>query len=132
MEKTLLIVKPDAVRRGLLGRIITELEENHFKIKGIRMKTFAREEAERFYGVHQGKDFFEGLVEFIMSGPVVGILLEGEGVIEKIRQLIGATDPRKAQVGTIRYRFGEDIRRNAVHASDGPDTAEFEIPFFFD
>ena len=132
MERTLLIVKPDAVKKKLIGKIITELEENRFHIEGIRMKRFSKEEAERFYGIHRGKEFYEKLVEFITSGPVVGILLGGEDVIEKTRELIGATDPQKARVGTIRYRFGENITQNAVHASDGPETARFEIPFFFD
>jgi nucleoside-diphosphate kinase len=132
MERTLLIIKPEAVQKKLIGRIIVELEENRFEIKGIRMKQFTEEEAREFYKVHRGKEFYEKLVKYMSSGPIVGILIEGEGVIERLRTLVGATDPKKANPGTIRYKYGESITKNAVHASDGKETADYEIPFFFD
>ncbi|MCF6191853.1 MAG: nucleoside-diphosphate kinase [Candidatus Hydrothermae bacterium] len=132
MERTLLMIKPDAVRAGHIGEILTALErESHWHIRGIRMKCFSRDEAESFYAVHRERPFFPDLVTFILSGPVVGILLEGDGVIARIREWIGATDPAKAAPGTIRARFGSNIQENAVHASDSPESAQREIPFFF-
>ncbi len=132
MRHTLLMIKPDAVQAGHIGEIITEVERHpDFHLRGIRMKCFTREEAEAFYSVHRERPFFPELVAFILSGPVVGLLLEGEGVIEKVRAWIGATDPAKAEPGTIRARFGSSIQNNAVHASDSPESASREIPFFF-
>ncbi len=129
-ERTLLMIKPDAVKARRIGKII-DLVEQEFAIQGIRMKRFQREEAERFYAVHRGKPFFETLVDFITSGPVVGLLLEGENIVERVRQFIGATDPAKAAPGTIRALYGTSITANAVHASDSPESAAYEIPFFF-
>ncbi len=130
MQRTLLIIKPDAVKKRVIGKIISMLEE-HFDIKGIRMKKLTLDEAKRFYKVHKGKDFYEGLCEFMASGPSVGVLLEGEDVIKELRDFIGSTDPKKAKNGTIRALFGTDVRQNAVHASDSPASAEYEIPFYF-
>lgn len=129
--QSLLVIKPDAVKKKKIGRIIQILEENGFEIKGIRMKKFTREEAEEFYSPHRGKHFFEKLVDFITSGEVVGVLVEKEEAIEKLRELIGETDPRKARCGTIRYMFGEDITHNAVHAADSKESFNREVSFFF-
>ncbi len=125
------MIKPDAVKARRIGKII-DLVEQHFTIVGIRMKRFQRDEAERFYAVHRGKPFFEALVDFITSGPVVGLLLEGEEVIQRVRALIGATDPARAEPGTVRALYGTSVTENAVHASDSPESAAYEIPFFFD
>ncbi len=130
-ERTLLMIKPDAVKARRIGKIIDLVEQN-FAIVGIRMKRFRREEAERFYAVHRGKPFYEHLVEFITSGPVVGLLLEGEDVIQRVRAFIGATDPAKAEPGTLRALYGTSVTENAVHASDSAESAAYEIPFFFD
>lgn len=126
------MIKPDAVEKKLIGRIIWLLEENGFKILQIRSKNFSRDEAERFYEVHKGKPFFNSLVDYITSGMVVGIMLERENAVEKLRELVGATDPKNARLGTIRAMFGENIERNAVHASDTPQNAERELKFFFE
>ena len=130
--KTLLMIKPDAVKKRVIGKIISMLEEAGFDIKDIRMKRFTREEAERFYEVHRERPFFGELVEFITSGPVVGICIEGEDIVKRIRDFIGATDPKKAAPGTIRALYGTDISHNAVHASDSPENAERELKFFFE
>lgn len=129
-ERTLLIIKPDATAKKVIGDIISMVEDK-FEIRGIIMKTLTVEEAREFYSVHKGKPFYDALVEFMTSGPVVGILLEGENAIRKLREVVGATDPAKAEPGTIRAKFGTDVQRNAVHASDSPESAEYEIPFFF-
>jgi nucleoside-diphosphate kinase len=129
--KSLLVIKPDAVKDKKIGRIIQTLEENRFEIKGIRMKRFTKEEAEEFYSPHKGKHFFEKLVNFIISGEVVGILVEKENAIEKLRELIGDTDPEKARCGTIRYMFGKSITENAVHAADSEESFNREVTFFF-
>lgn len=132
MQYTLLMIKPDAVRQRHIGEILTAVErEPGFRIRGIRMRCFSQDEAETFYSVHRERPFFQDLVQFIQSGPVVGILLGGEGVIDKVRRWIGATDPAKAEPGTIRARFGSNIQENAVHASDSLESAQREIPFFF-
>ena len=130
--KTLLMIKPDAVKKRVIGKIISMLEEAGFDIKDMRMKRFTREEAERFYEVHRERPFFGELVEFITSGPVVGICIEGEDIVKRIRDFIGATDPKKAAPGTIRALYGTDISHNAVHASDSPENAERELKFFFE
>ncbi len=130
VELTLMIIKPDATAKRAIGDIISMVEDK-FEIRGIIMKRLTREEAERFYAVHKGKPFYESLVEFMTSGPVVGLLLAGEDAIRRLREVVGATDPSKAEPGTIRAKFGTDIQRNAVHASDSKESAEYEIPFFF-
>ncbi|NPB04069.1 MAG: nucleoside-diphosphate kinase [Thermotogae bacterium] len=131
MKRTLLMIKPDAVSKGVIGRILFMLEENGFKIVAIRSKRFSRNEAERFYEVHRERPFFEDLVNFITEGTVVGVMVEHEDAVRRLRDLVGATDPKEARPGTIRAIFGESIERNAVHASDSPESARRELNFFF-
>ena len=130
VEKTLMIIKPDATAKRAIGDIISMVEDK-FEIAGIIMKRLTVEEAREFYAVHKGKPFYDSLVEFMTSGPVVGLLLQGDDAIKRLREVVGATDPSKARPGTIRAKFGTDIQRNAVHASDSPESAAYEIPFFF-
>jgi nucleoside-diphosphate kinase len=132
LQKTLLIIKPDAVVRGLIGHIISRLERAGFKILGMRMEHLARERAEEFYSVHKGKPFYAGLVEFMSSGPVISVLLEKENAISDLRALIGNTDPEKADCGTLRQEIALDVQKNSVHASDSPENAKIEIAFFFE
>ena len=131
MERTLSIIKPDAVGRGLIGEVIKRFEKAGFKIIAIKMVHMTKEEAEEFYAVHRGTDFFEGFTAFMCSGPSVVMVLEGEEVINRGRRLIGATNPKDAAEGTIRREFATDGRRNVVHGSDSPETAVFEIDYFF-
>ncbi len=131
LEQTLLNIKPDAVERNLIGEIIRRVEEKGYRIVAIDKLQLTRREAEAFYEIHRGKPFFDELVDYMSSGPCVPMVVEGEDVIEGIRELIGATDPSKAAEGTIRRDFSESITRNSVHASDGPETAKEEIVFFF-
>lgn len=131
MERTLVIIKPDAVERNLIGQIIKTFEENGMKVIGLKMVKLTKEQAESFYRVHKGKHFFESLTNYMSSGPSVVILLEGKDVIKNVRRIMGATDPKKAEEGTIRHRYGIDVEKNSVHGSDSPESAEFEIGFFF-
>jgi nucleoside-diphosphate kinase len=131
VERTLSIIKPDAVAKNVIGKIYSRFETNGLKIIASRMKHLSRAEAEGFYAVHRERPFFKDLVEFMMSGPVMIQVLEGENAIAKNRELMGATDPKKAEKGTIRADFAESIDANAVHGSDGPDTAKVEISYFF-
>lgn len=131
MERTLAIVKPDAVEKGFIGEIIKRYETNGLGIVGMKMLRLSREEAEGFYYVHRERPFFKSLVDFMSSGPVVVLALEGDGAIKKNRDLMGATDPLKAEPGTIRKLFAANIERNAVHGSDSEDSAAFEIAYFF-
>ncbi len=131
MERTLSIIKPDGVRRKLIGEVIKRLEENDIKIIAMKMLRMNQSEAQGFYAVHQGKPFYDGLTDFISSGPIVVMVLEGENVIERYRKLMGATDYKDAEEGTIRKAFATDVRKNVVHGSDGPETAAFEIGYFF-
>jgi nucleoside-diphosphate kinase len=131
MERTLAIVKPDAVRRGLTGDILKRIESSELKIVGLRKIQLSRMDAERFYEVHKSKPFFSGLCDYMTSGPVVVAALQGEGAISKWRNLMGATDPKKAAPGTIRAEFGLDVEQNSTHGSDAPETAAQEINFFF-
>ncbi len=126
------MIKPDAVEKRAIGRIIAMLEENGFKILALKSRRFSREEAERFYEVHKGKEFFNSLVNYITGGMVVGVMVEREDAVEKLRELVGSTNPEDARPGTIRAVFGESIERNAVHASDSPDNAIRELKFFFE
>ncbi|MEO0275360.1 MAG: nucleoside-diphosphate kinase [candidate division WOR-3 bacterium] len=130
-ERSLLVIKPDAVKKKKIGKIIEILEENGFEIKDIKMKRLKKEEAEKFYMPHKGKDFFNKLIDFITSGEVVGIVVEKENAIEKLRELVGETDPKKARCGTIRYMFGENITENAVHAADSLESFKREVSIFF-
>ncbi len=131
MERTLGIIKPDAVRRNLIGKIVSRLEEAGLKPRAMRMIQLDRETAGGFYAVHAERPFFNDLVSYMTSGPVVAMALEGEGAISKWRTVMGATDPAKADEGTIRKDFGVDIEQNSVHGSDAPETAAFEIGYFF-
>jgi nucleoside-diphosphate kinase len=131
MERTLSIVKPDGVEKRLIGEVIKRFEDNGLKVIGLKMVAISKREAEGFYAVHRGKSFFESLTTFMSSGPAVVMVLEGDNAIERVRDLMGATDPQEAAKGTIRRQFGSNIERNVVHGSDGPDTAGFEIGYFF-
>jgi nucleoside-diphosphate kinase len=131
VERTLSIVKPDAVAKNAIGEIYARFERAGLKIVAARMTWLSRQDAEGFYAVHRGRPFFEDLVEFMISGPVMVQVLEGEGAIAKNRELMGATDPKKAAPGTIRADFAQSIDANAVHGSDAPETAAVEIAYFF-
>ena len=131
VERTLSIIKPDAVAKNVIGEIYARFERAGLKIVAAKMTQLSRREAEGFYAVHKGRPFFNDLVEFMISGPVAVQVLEGDGAIVKNRDLMGATDPKKAAPGTIRADFAQSIDANAVHGSDGPDTAQVEIAYFF-
>src|SRR5262249_52662844 len=131
VEQTLSIIKPDAVAKNVIGEIYSRFERAGLRVVAARMSWLAKPDAEGFYAVHRGRPFFNDLVEFMTSGPVMIQVLEGENAIAKNRDLMGATDPRKAAAGTIRADFAQNIDANAVHGSDGPDTARTEIAFFF-
>ena len=131
VERTLSIIKPDAVQKNVIGQIIARFESAGLRVIAARMTHLTRKEAEGFYAVHRERPFFKDLVEFMISGPVFVQVLEGENAIALNRELMGATDPKKAARGTIRADFADSIDANAVHGSDGPDTARKEIAFFF-
>lgn len=131
MEKTLLIVKPDAIQRQLIGRIVDRLERAGFVVVDMRMVRLTPADARRFYAVHEGKPFLDDLTEYMASGPIVPMVLEKDKAIEDLRTLIGATDPAEATCGTLRHEIGVSKQSNSVHASDSPESAAFEIPFFF-
>jgi len=131
VERTLSIVKPDAVAKNVIGQIYSRFENAGLKIIAARMMQLSRAEAEGFYAVHKDRPFFKDLVEFMISGPVMVQVLEGENAILKNRELMGATDPKKADKGTIRADFADSIDANAVHGSDAPETAAVEIAYFF-
>ena len=131
IERTLSIIKPDAVAKNVIGQIYSRFESNNLKIVVSKMKWLSRQEAEAFYAVHRERPFFKDLVDFMVSGPVQIQVLEGENAIMKNRELMGATDPKKAAKGTIRADFAQSIDANAVHGSDSPETAAVEIAFFF-
>lgn len=131
VERTLSIIKPDAVAKNVIGKIYSRFEMNGLKIIAARMAHLSRAEAEGFYAVHKERPFFKDLVDFMISGPVMIQVLEGEGAIAKNRDLMGATDPKKAAPGTIRADFAESIDANAVHGSDAPETAAVEIAYYF-
>ncbi len=131
VERTLSIIKPDGVAKNVVGEIYSRFEKAGLKVIAARMARLSRGDAEGFYAVHKGRPFFEPLVEFMISGPVMIQVLEGESAIQKNRDLMGATDPKKAAAGTIRADFAQSIDANAVHGSDGPETAREEIAYFF-
>ena len=131
MERTLSIIKPDGVAKGLIGEVVKRFESNGLKVAAMKMIAMDKKQAEGFYDVHRQKPFFGSLSEFMSSGPCVVMVLEGEGAIEKNRKLMGATDFTKADPGTIRADFASSIERNIVHGSDGPETARYEIGYFF-
>jgi len=131
MDKTFVIIKPDAVGKAVIGEILSFFERNDLRIIELRMLNMERPDAEELYSVHRDKPFYSDLVEFITSGPIVACILEGEGAIERVREIIGATDPKKAKSGTIRAKFGTDIQVNAVHASDSEESYRREAPIIF-
>jgi nucleoside-diphosphate kinase len=131
MEQTLAIVKPDAVGRGLAGKILARLEEHGFRVRGLKLVHLSKQAAQAFYRVHAERPFYESLTTYMSSGPIVPMLLERDDAIQTLRDIMGATDPQKAAVGTIRRDYGENIERNAMHGSDAAETAAVEIPFFY-
>jgi nucleoside-diphosphate kinase len=131
VERTLSIIKPDAVARGLLGEILRKFEGGGLKIVATKLTRLTPDQARKFYAVHKERPFFGGLCEYMSSGPILVSVLEGEGAIAKNREIMGATDPAKAAPGTIRKEWGQDVEKNAVHGSDAPETASAEISFFF-
>lgn len=131
IERTLAIIKPDAVKKRIMGKIIDRIEEEGFQIVEMKMVRLTKDGARGFYAVHKGKPFFESLTDFMSSGEIVVMVLERENAIAHWRQVMGETDPARAQIGTLRRSYGFSIERNAVHGSDAPQTAEFEIGYFF-
>jgi nucleoside-diphosphate kinase len=131
MEKTLLIIKPDAVERNLIGEILKRIEKAGFKITALKMLHLTPSQARKFYAVHEGKPFLDELVSFMSSSPVVVCRLEKENAVSDLRKVIGATDPKKAEKGTIRYDLAMSLTKNSVHASDSPENAKIELEFFF-
>jgi nucleoside-diphosphate kinase len=131
VEKTLAIIKPDAVKKKVIGKIIQRIEEEGFKISGLKMLHLTKEEAEGFYIVHKAKPFYYSLTAFMSSGEIVVMILEGESAIEKWRKVMGVTDPALAETGTIRHQYGFSVERNATHGSDAAETAEWEIDYFY-
>jgi len=131
MERTLSIVKPDGVRKGLIGEVIRRFESAGLRVVALKRVALQKQDAESFYAVHKEKGFFQSLTDFMSSGPVVAMVLEGEDAIQRTRKIMGATNPKEADPGTIRADYAEEVEQNIVHGSDGPETASFEISFFF-
>jgi nucleoside-diphosphate kinase len=131
MANTLGIIKPDGVRRRLVGTVLSKIENSGLILRGMKVLRMSRNEAEKFYAVHEGKPFYKSLVEFMSSGPIVVLAIGGHGSIERWRDLMGATDPAKAKYNTIRREYGTSVEKNVVHGSDSPETAKTEIAFFF-
>jgi nucleoside-diphosphate kinase len=131
MERTLAIIKPDAVASGKAGKIIAHLEADGFRVLGMRLTRLSEEKAQQFYAVHKERPFYASLVKFMTSGPVIPMALERDGAIARLREIIGATDPAEAAPGTVRALYAESKERNAIHASDALETAQNEVPFFF-
>lgn len=131
MEKTLSIIKPDGVRKNLVGEVISRFEKRGLRVSALKMVRLTRQQAEGFYAVHKERPFFTSLTEFMSSGPVVAMVITGENAIKTVREIMGATNPEEAAPGTIRKDFADSIESNIVHGSDGPDTADFEIKYFF-
>ncbi len=131
MERTLSIVKPDGVKRGLIGEVISRFEKAGLRIVALKMLKLSKEQAMGFYIVHKDRPFYNSLTDFMSEGPIVVMVIEGEGAISKVREIMGATNPEEAAPGTIRADFASDIERNIVHGSDSPESAGFEISYFF-
>jgi nucleoside-diphosphate kinase len=131
MERTLTIIKPDAVQRNLTGKILARLEDEGFVVLGMKMVYMSKSDAERFYAVHRERPFFNDLTTFMSSGPAVPMVLQRQNAIETLRQVMGATNPAEAAEGTLRKEFALDIEKNSIHGSDSPESAAMEIPFFF-
>lgn len=130
-QRTLSIVKPDGVSKGLIGEVIGRFEKEGLRVAALKMLALVKEEAQGFYAVHRSKPFFDSVTDFMSSGPVVVMVLEGEGAIQKVRRIMGATKPEEAEEGTIRREFASSVEKNIVHGSDSPETAAFEISYFF-
>ena len=128
---TLTMIKPNAVSKGFTGSILAKINEGGFRIAAMKLMKLSREQAEAFYAVHKGRPFYDGLVEFMSSGPIVAAILEKENAVEDYRKLIGATNPNEAEHGTVRNLFGTDVQKNAVHGSDSDENAQIEADFFF-
>jgi len=131
MERTLTIIKPDGVRQKSIGEVIQRLEASSFRIVGMKMVHLTSEKAGEFYAVHEERPFYQSLIRFMSSGPIVPMVLEGENAIDRLRTLMGATDPAKAAEGTIRKDLASNVEQNVIHGSDSPASAAIEIPFFF-
>jgi nucleoside-diphosphate kinase len=131
IEHTLAIIKPDAVSRGLIGKILARVEEQGFRVRALKMVRLSKQTAQAFYQVHAERPFYESLTTYMSSGPVVPMLLERENAVQSLRDLMGATNPQQAAPGTIRRDYGENVERNAIHGSDATATASLEIAFFF-
>ncbi|VAX33722.1 Nucleoside diphosphate kinase [hydrothermal vent metagenome] len=131
MERTLSIVKPDGVKKNLVGEVVGRFEKNGLKVAALKMIRMSRDEAKGFYIVHKERPFYESLTDFMSEGPIVVMVLEGEGAISKVRGIMGATNPKEAAQGTIRADLASDIERNMVHGSDSPESAKYEIGYFF-
>ncbi len=131
MERTLVMIKPDGVERNLIGKIISIFEENGLKVIALKKVRLSKKQAQAFYAVHKNKPFYDSLTDYISSGPLVAMVLEGEMAIQKVREIMGATDPKEAKEGTIRKLFGLDKEKNTVHGSDSLESAQKEISFFF-
>lgn len=130
-QRTLCMIKPDAVKRNLAGAVLAMIQESGLKVVGMKMLQLSRREAERFYEVHKERPFYGSLTEYMSSGPIVAVALEGEDAIARYRKLMGATNPANAEEGTIRKKYAESVEANSVHGSDAPETAAVEIAFFF-
>ncbi len=131
IQRTLCMIKPDAVKRNLSGAVLSMIQESGLKVAGMKMLQLSRREAEAFYAVHKERPFFNSLVEYMISGPIVAVALQGEDAIARYRKLMGATNPANAEEGTIRKKYAESVEANTVHGSDAPETAAVEIAFFF-
>lgn len=131
MERSLVLIKPDAMARGLAGAILARLQEEGLRLIALRMLKMSKDMAQRHYAVHKDRPFYNDLVDYIISAPIVAAVFSGEGAVARIREIMGATDPAKAAPGTIRRQYGVDIQRNSTHASDSPENAEREIALFF-
>lgn len=131
VERTLMLIKPDAVRKEVEGKIIAHVQEKGFKLVALKKLRLTKEQAKQFYIVHKDRPFYEELCEFMSSGPIVAMVWEGDNAISEIRKIMGATDPAKAEEGTLRKLYGSNVGENAVHGSDSPESASVEIPFFF-
>ncbi|MCS7199061.1 MAG: nucleoside-diphosphate kinase [Caldimicrobium sp.] len=131
MERTLVLIKPDGVERNLIGKIISIFEENGLRVVALKKTKLTKDQAKAFYLVHKDRPFYEDLTTYMSSGPIVAMVLEGKDAIKRTREIMGATDPKEAQEGTIRKLFGLDKEKNTVHGSDSPESALKEIPFFF-
>ena len=132
MEITLSLIKPDGVRKKVIGEVIRKFEQNGLQVIGLKRLCLTKKQAEGFYVVHQSRPFFNDLTSFMSSGPIVAMVLKGENAIKKVREIMGATDPKAAEKGTIRREFGGGIEENVIHGSDSKESAQFEIPYFFD